>query len=379
MRIIIAPNAFKGSLSAEEAAEAIAGGLRASKWDGRLTLFPVADGGDDTASLLTKSKHGETLYISVHDPLGRMIHAPFGWMADKKEAVIGLSDASGLRLVKKEELDPLRADTLGTGELIKAALDKGVQKMIIGVGGSATVDGGTGMLKALGIRFLNKAGDEIHLLPAGLAGLETIDTSGLDKRIFRVEIMVLCDVQNKLLGDEGAAKIFGPQKGADKGTVVLLEKCMQRWNEMTKSKTGTDMSSLPYSGAAGGAAAGLTAYTHAKPVNGIDLFLNEMHFDEVLEKADLVITGEGSIDKQTLEGKGPLGVARRAKEKNVPVIGLAGKIPAKPSREMHHYFDELVCINPVGMALEEAIRTTGIHLTRTAFELGNQLAEDRNV
>lgn len=376
MHIIIAPNAFKGSLSATEAAQCIAKGFNESAFTSQLSLIPIADGGDDTAFLLNKSLQAEKMTVPVHDPLGRMITASFGWMDREKKAIIGMSDASGIRLLKKNELDPLRANTLGTGELIKAALDKGAKMIIMGVGGSATVDGGTGILKALGVVFLNEKGNEISELPVGLAQLKSIAVAAMDKRLSSCRIIVLCDVQNKLLGEEGAANIFGPQKGAGENELILLEHGMQQWNHQTLQTMKKDMAVIKYGGAAGGVAAALAVYANAKLVSGIEFFLDEIHFDKALQTADLVITGEGSIDGQTLEGKGPFGVARRAKKKGIPVIGMAGQIPSKLGKEIGLYFDELISINPPNSSLAEAMKDTGKNLIRCTAELGNRLANN---
>jgi glycerate kinase len=374
MRITIAPNAFKGSLSAEDAATHIAAGLLASKLDCKLALFPVADGGDDTVPLLIKRISGEPVRASVHDPLGRIITADFGWMAKENKAFIALSDASGLRLLKTAERDPLRANTYGTGELVRAALDQGAEKLVIGVGGSATVDGASGLLYALGVRFLDEEGNEITDLPIGLLGLKAIDIMGLDPRLSSCEITVLCDVENKLLGVDGAAAVYGPQKGADEKAVILLEQCLERLAKVSFGLLNKQMDALAYGGAAGGAAAGLSVFTGAKLVSGIEYFLDTLHFNEVLQNTDLVITAEGSIDEQTLEGKGPFGVARRAKARNIPVIGLAGYVPETTGSKIRFYFDELLPINPVGVSLEEAMAGTALNLKRSALALGNRLA-----
>ncbi|TAN00777.1 MAG: glycerate kinase [Chitinophagaceae bacterium] len=378
MHILIAPNAFKGSLSAEEAAKTIAEGLRESEWNGDITLSPIADGGDGTASLLNKYWNAESIPVPVHDPLGRMMTASFGWIQKEKKAVIDISEASGIKLLRKGDLNPLHAHTFGTGELIKAALDKGAEKIIIGVGGSATVDGGTGLLKGLGIQYFDEGGNEIHDLPLGLLKLSRIHITRMHERSSQVEIVVLCDVQNKLLGDEGAARIFGPQKGADDEGIVLLEQCMKQWNDMTILTMHRNMATLKYGGAAGGIAAGLAVYTQAKLVSGIDYFLSEMHFETLLQEADLIITGEGSMDEQTLEGKGPFGIACMAKKKDIPVIGLAGQIRVAPQSELYQYFRELIAINPPDIALASAIKDTSVNLKKTSVKLGNSLATLRN-
>jgi len=373
MNILIAPNAFKNSIDAKDAAEAIKEGLQQSKLKCNCECFPVADGGDGTAALLIEKLNGTIIHVKAHDPLGRKIFASFGMIDDGNTAVIELADASGLRLLKPQEYDPLHASTFGTGEMIIDALDKGAKKIILGIGGSATVDGGTGILKALGVRFLDAKENELEKLPEALMHLASIDTSTIDERIFKTEIVVMCDVQNFLLGEKGAAKVFGPQKGATPDDVAKLEKCLQQFRNISLQQTGTDMNSLKHGGAAGGVAAGLSVWLNAKLVNGIEYFLNATHFNHALKNADILITGEGSIDEQTLQGKAPFGVAKKAKEKNIPVIGLAGKIPLQQNEELNKWFDVLVSINNE-TDLEKSMRHTKENLTRTAKMLGDLIA-----
>ncbi|HXL57331.1 MAG TPA: glycerate kinase [Chitinophagaceae bacterium] len=373
MHILIAPNAFKNSLNAADAAEAIEHGLLQSKLRCTCMCFPVADGGDGTAALLIEKFNGTIIHTEVYDPLKRKINASFGLIDKGATAVIELADASGLRLLHPEEYDPLHASTFGTGEMIKHALDKGVNKIIIGIGGSATVDGATGILQALGIRFLDVDKKVLQHLPESLIGLAFIDTTNIDKRIFNVELIVLCDVENMLLGETGAATVFGPQKGASAEDVKKLEAALTRFRDITFQQTGKDMAAIKHGGAAGGVAAGLAVFLNAKLVNGIDYFLEITSFGEALQKADLVITGEGSIDEQTLHGKGPFGVAKKAKQKNIPVIGLAGKIPLQPDAGLKKYFDVLMPINNE-LSLEKALLQTKDNLMRTAAEIGNLLA-----
>ncbi|MEO6836830.1 MAG: glycerate kinase [Ginsengibacter sp.] len=373
MNILISPNAFKGSLSAVEAANSIAKGIRQSNLSCKLDLIPIGDGGDGTAALIAKKCNSRSIKVNVHDPLGRIIKASFEWVPKEKTALIEMSEASGLKLLKSNELNPLKANSIGTGELIKVALNMNAKKIILAVGGSATVDGGTGLLKALGIRFLNGSRKEITELPAGLVELKSINIDKLDQRIKACEIIILCDVTNALLGNNGAAFVFGPQKGANKKEVSLLEKCMKQFNQITEKTFDIDMSSMIYGGAAGGMAAGLAAFVNAKLVSGIEYFLNAVHFDKSLEKADLVITAEGSLDDQTLEGKGPFGVALRAKKKKVPVIVLAGQVPLKITKKMQNYFDGIFPINHAPSSIDEAIKNTSADLTRTSCELGNLL------
>lgn len=370
MNIVIAPNAFKGSLSAEEAAACIEEGIYESKLDCRTTLFPIADGGDGTASLLIKNKHADIVNILAYDPLGRLVPCSFGWIPSEKTAVMDMSSVAGIKLLKKEELNPLYTNTYGVGEMILAALDKGAKGILIGVGGSATVDGGTGLLKALGLRYYNRNNEEIMNLPAGLNQLNSIRVSNLDKRLKRTHIIVLCDVKNKLSGKKGAAFVFAPQKGADKKEVMQLETCMKQWNRVTGSILGKDMNDFEYGGAAGGMAAGLAAYSDARLVSGTDFFLDELKFDKLLATADVVITGEGCIDRQTLDGKGPFGVAQKAKQQGIPVIGMAGTVKASDQKTLSRYFDLLIPVNQKNESIENSIKNTKVNLKHAAFTLG---------
>jgi glycerate kinase len=374
MNILTAPNAFKHSLNAEEAASAIMKGLMLSKLDCTCESFPIGDGGDGTGELIIKKCSGELISEVVHDPLGRKINASFGLIDAGKTAVVEMADASGIRLLKSSELNPLVATSFGTGEQIKIALDKGARKIIIGMGGSATVDGGSGMLKALGIRFLDLAGNELSNLPASLTELASVDVSHLDDRIKEAEVIVLCDVDNLLLGEQGSAAIFGPQKGASPKDVIKLDAALAKLSTVALQQTGKDMSAIKYGGTAGGAAAGLYAFLNAKLVNGIDHFLELTGFDKALENIDLVITGEGSIDEQTLQGKGPFGVAYKAKQKGIPVVGLAGKVPLERNERLQEYFDVLLPISHQPTDLPTALACTAYNLTRTSTELGNLLA-----
>jgi glycerate kinase len=290
-----------------------------------------------------------------------------------------MADASGLRLLSADRLDPLRASSAGTGELMKFALDRGVKKIIIGMGGSATVDGGTGILKALGARFLDAAGKMLQDLPESLTNLASVDTTGLDPRIFACEVTVLCDVDNMLLGEQGSAAVFGPQKGASPEAVKKLDAALARLSAVALRQTGVDMAAIKYGGTAGGAAAGLHVFLKARLVHGIDHFLQLTRFEQALEKSDLVITGEGSIDEQTLQGKGPFGVAMAAKRRNIPVIGLAGKVPLEKNNALQQYFDMLLAIGNEPTDLTTAMKHTSTNLTRTAWEVGNALSLRREI
>ena len=374
MKILISPNSFKHSLDATDVALAIQKGFLQSKLDCTCTCLPIGDGGDGTGTLIIDHFEGEIIESLVHDALGREIGASFGLIDGGKTAVIEMANASGIRLLQSKELNPSIATSFGTGEQIKAALEKGVKKLIIAMGGSATVDGACGILKALGIRFLDKKGEELASLPENLIDLDSIDLSLLDKRILNCEVIVLCDVDNLLLGNEGTAAIFGPQKGASKEDVKKLDKALSKLSEVTLKQTGKNMASIKHGGTAGGAAAGLYAFLNAKLVNGIDYFLELTNFSSSLEKADLVITGEGSIDEQTLQGKGPFGVAHRAKLKDLPVIAFAGKAPLEVNSDLQKYFDVISAIGNEPADLATALKYTAANLTRTAENLGNLLA-----
>jgi glycerate kinase len=426
MRLLISPNAFKNSLTASEAAEAIRKGFLQSRLTCTCECFPVGDGGDGTGDLIIERLGGRKIEAEARDPFGRRITTYFGLIGSASPAagsasdhavpaastsparsapltsptspadapltntpptaVIEMANASGLRLLDAKELDPLLALSYGTGDLVRAALDNHARRIIIGMGGSATVDGGTGILTALGVRFLDESGNDLAALPvsgaspamglpASLTRLARIDTSGLDPRLADCEITILCDVDNRLLGPQGAAAVFGPQKGASPQAVQQLDAGLQRLAEVILQQTGTDLTTLTYGGTAGGAAAGLHGLLQANLVHGIDYYLSVTGYADALRGSDWVITGEGSIDEQTLQGKGPYGVARLAKKTGIPVIGLAGKVPPEKSMELKEYFDVLLSINHELQSLPDALRTTAANLTRVAAEIGNLLAQ----
>ncbi len=380
MHILISPNAFKNSLDAVAAANAIEKGLLESKLSCTTECFPIGDGGDGTVTLIIKHCSGILETAEVNDPLGKKINASFGLINEGTTAVIEMADASGLRLLQQHELNPLRASSSGTGILMKAALDKGVRKIIIGMGGSATVDGGTGILSELGIRFLDDNNNILQKLPESLVDLASIDSTLLDERILDCEVIILCDVDNSLLGAKGAAPVFGPQKGATPEVIKKLEASLSKFHEVVFKQTGKDMSAIKSGGTAGGAAAGLSSLINAKLVNGIDYFLELTNFDEAMKRSDVVITGEGSIDNQTLQGKGPYGVACRAKLKGIPVIGVAGIVPLSSNKKLEKYFDVLISIGHEPHNLQTAMQLTPENLKRVARQIGNLLfIQNKNV
>ena len=371
MRILIAPNAFKNSLDASDVAEAIREGLENSMLECTAECFPIGDGGDGTAELIIRKFQGTTIETELSNPLRKKIKTSFGLIDHEKTAVIEMADTSGLRLLSKAELNPMRVSSYGTGEMIKAALNHGVKKILIGLGGSATVDGGAGLLCALGVRFLDSKGMELKPIPEDLLGLAGIDLSGLDQRVFDCEIIVLCDVGNNLLGPDGAASVFGPQKGALQSDIPKLEAVLKKISEIASSAGLGDMGAVKHGGAAGGTAAGLNVFLKAQLVDGAGHFLAITDFGNSLRECDLLITGEGSLDEQTLQGKAPFAAAAAAKLLGIPVVGIAGKVPLNANSKLNEYFQLLIPLGNEPSDLETAILNTRSNLVRTGTMLGN--------
>lgn len=325
-KIVIAIDSFKESLSSLEVAKALEEGIRKYSQKIQIEKVPMADGGEGTVQSLVDATKGKMIRAHVKDPLGRKIEAFYGILGDSKTAVIEMAAASGLPLLKKEERDPLKTTTYGTGELIKHALHQGCRQFIIGIGGSATNDGGAGMFQALGGRLLDSQGRSLGYGGEELLRLSQIDESGLDPRIKDSSFQVACDVENPLLGLRGASHIYGPQKGGTPEMVEVLDKALEHFAhglELLKGKTIRD---IPGSGAAGGLGAGLIAFTEATLRPGIEIVIEKTGLRTILKGAHLVITGEGRLDEQTLEGKVPIGVANVVKNTGVPVIAVVGTL-----------------------------------------------------
>lgn len=373
MHILIAPNTFKHSLDTFQVSQAIREGLEKSSLAATYTLFPIADGGEGMLDILVRHFQGKMVPVEVQDPLGREITACYGLIREGQTAVIELASASGLKWLRPEELNPLAATTYGTGRLLLAALDAGVRDFIIGLGNSATVDGGTGLLQALGVAFLDEADQPLGYGAGELARLASIDTSRLDPRLAGCRIRVACDVENPLLGPQGAAHVFGPQKGADAAMVVQLEAILSRLREVTLQTLGKDMAPVKHGGAAGGTAAALQAFLSAQLVAGVEYILELTGFSHQIQFADLLVTAEGEINAQTLAGKGPYGAARLAKAHQVPVIALTGQIPADLDLTKFVFFDAVFPISRGPVRLQEALATTAADLKRTAWQIGNLL------
>jgi len=324
MKIVVAPNSFKGSLSAAEAAAAIARGVREALPDAEVVEVPVADGGDGTVEALVSARKGTFLDVEVEGPLGAPVQATYGLIDGGRTGVVELASSSGLALISVDRLDPRKASTFGFGQLLEAVRRQGVASIIAGIGGSATNDGGAGMAQALGYRLLDAAGRDLPRGGAALAQLARIESSGFDAGWRAVKVMVACDVTNPLTGPEGASYVYGPQKGADPDAVRELDQALAHFAGVIERDLGKQVADIPGAGAAGGAGAGLVAFLDARLVKGAPLVVEASGFDEALQGADLVITGEGRVDGQTAFGKAPGEVAKRAKEAGITTLLLAG-------------------------------------------------------
>ena len=372
MKIIIAPNSFKGSLDAYSVAKAIENGLVKSKLDAHCALFPIADGGDHTLEVFHHWLGGNMHTQQVTGPLGDSVDAQWLHIEKDKIAVIEMAKASGIDLVKKSNLDPLKANSFGTGQLILEAVKKGAKKIILGLGGSATVDGGMGILQALGAELFDAKQQLIGNNINPIMELNSISLANFAPILEHVEFRILCDVDNPLLGKNGAAHVFGPQKGAGPEGVKKLEKSMYNANEILVKITGKDYSKMKGAGAAGGIAVVLKSFFNTSLVSGVDFILDKMNFEENIKDAGLLITAEGKVDHQTLQGKGPYGVAAKAATYGVPSIILAGQ--ADDIDQLNDGFNAVFPITNGPGSLAEAIERTAIDLEQMALQIGNLLA-----
>ncbi len=369
MRILIAAGAFKQSLTASEVCAAIAAGLQQSGLDADLEQLPIADGGNGTLDALLAAG-GQRLTAPVLDPLGRPIQADYGLLNSGETAVIEMALASGLELLAPDELNPLQASTYGTGQLMADALERGAERFIIGMGGSATVDGGMGCLQALGLRLLDAHGRDVQAGAAGLARIASFDDSGLDPRWRRAQIVIASDVDNPTLGEQGAARIFGPQKGADAPMVEQLERNLRHCFTRLYEQRGIDVRQVRGGGAAGAFAAGLMSFLSCEIVSGIDMVMAQNRFEDKLAAASLVITGEGQIDAQTLGGKGPLGVAKLAAAQGLPTVAIVGGLKIDDALLHAAGLQAVFSIVDKPMPLQAALDDAADLLRRAALRLG---------
>ena len=366
MKVLIAPDSFKGSLSAIEVAGAIAEGILSVVPDADVIKIPMADGGEGTVSALVMATGGKMVGVPATDPLGKRVSSFYGILGDGVTAVIEMAAASGLPMLTPRQRNPLVTTTYGTGELIRAALDASCRKLVIGIGGSATNDGGIGMAQALGARILDADGKDVGFGGAFLETIASIDSSRLDPRLAECEIQVACDVSNPLCGPQGASAIYGPQKGATPEMIARLDRGLAHYAEVLKRCVGKDIALVPGSGAAGGLGGGLLAFTPAVLMRGIDIVVQASHMAERLRGADFVITGEGRTDAQTAFGKVPVGVAEVAKAQHIPVIVLSGAL-AKGFETIYDMgITAAFSIADRPMSLDEALSLTAPLLKQSA-------------
>ncbi len=373
MRIIIAPDSYKGSVSALGVADAIERGLLRVFPDAQVFKAPMADGGEGTVEALVAATGGEILYEAVNGPLGEPVTAHWGILGDGKTAVIEMAAASGLPLIPIERRDPRITTSYGTGQLMKAALDRGLRKMIIGIGGSATNDAGAGMATALGFRFSNAAGEELPPGGAALAQLAEIDPGQVDVRLKDSEIIVACDVDNPLCGPRGASAVYGPQKGATPEMVAELDAALQNFSEFARGVTGKAVAEYPGAGAAGGLGAGLMFFTNAGLRPGVEIVIEATGLASLAQTVDLVVTGEGCTDFQTAFGKAPVGVASVAKKHGKPVVCLSGSLGPGAEDVLEHGIDALMSVVPRPMSLDECMQSGAALIEQAAERLAHLL------
>lgn len=354
MKILIAPDSFKGSNSSLKVAEAIEEGVIRVFPEALVEKVPIGDGGEGTVDALVEANEGEIISLQVDGPLGHPVDSFYG-IVDEGTAVIEMAAASGLDLLPEHQRDVLRASTYGTGQLIMHALEQGVEEIILAIGGSATNDGGTGMAAALGYRFLDAQGEELPPGGAALKKLASIDDSAVDPRVQSARFRVACDVNNPLLGERGASAVYGPQKGAGPQDVQTLDAALKQLSKVVELQFEQKVDETPGAGAAGGLGYGLLVFCDATLEKGIDIVLDAVNFDERLENKDMVITGEGKIDGQTAYGKVPIGIAYRAKQKGVPVLVIAGDIGDGIEAVYEKGIDAVMSTVNRAMSLEEAM------------------------
>ncbi|MBB2203534.1 glycerate kinase [Gluconacetobacter takamatsuzukensis] len=366
MKIVIVCDSFKESLSALQVADAIEDGFREIYPDATYVKLPAADGGEGTAESLVLATGGRMLTREVIGPLGEPVTAAFGILGDGRTAVVEMAAAAGLMLVPRDRRDPMAATTYGVGQLILAALDEGCRHVILGLGGSATNDGGAGMAQALGVSLRDRDDVELPFGGGGLGRLARVELTGLDARLGRCRIEVACDVDNPLTGPSGASAIFGPQKGATPEMVRVLDDALAGYGRQVAAVTGRAVDAVAGAGAAGGLGAAALAFLDATLRPGVEIVMEALGLDAILSDADLVITGEGRIDGQTVHGKAPIGVARVARRHGRPVIGIAGSLGHDAARVHAHGIDAVFSVVNRPCTLEEALAEAAANVRVTA-------------
>lgn len=366
MKIIIAPDSFKGSLASHQVCAAIEKGIKKADPSIDIISIPMADGGEGTVDALMDSLGGYKVVVEVKDPLFRKIKAQYGLTDEGKTAVIEMASASGLALLSNSERNPMKTTTYGTGELIRDALERGCRSFIIGIGGSATNDGGVGMAAALGARFYDRDGNAIELTGGGLLKLDSIDLSEMDPRVGESRFRVFCDVDNPLYGPQGAAYVYGKQKGADAAMTEKLDMGLRRLSEIIQRDLNKNVAHIPGAGAAGGLGAGLMAFLDAKLEKGIDLLMETIGFEERIKGADLIITGEGRMDHQTKYGKTISGIIKAAQKQGIPVVGICGSIGEGVEELYSEGLNSVFSIVNRPMSLQKSMEETSELLASTA-------------
>ena len=373
-QITVAVDSFKGSLSSREVADAFEEGWRSCYPDCQVRKVSIADGGEGTVEALVETLDGEYVDVEVSDPLGRPVSARYGVVDKGSTAVIEMSAASGLPLLASDERNPMKTSTFGTGEMVADALRRGCRKFLVGIGGSATNDGGLGMVRALGFRLLDAEGNELPGNGESLGRLAAIDASHAMSELSEAEFVVACDVNNPLYGPRGAAYVYAPQKGADRAMVEALDAGLRNYSSVVEQFSGKLVSDMPGAGAAGGLGAGFKALLGARLERGIDMVLSAMSFADIIEGCDLVVTGEGRLDRQTVMGKAPSGVLQAAKAQGIPTIAIGGAVAwCKELTESD--FAAILPIVHAPIALEVAMRTDVAteNVRRTALQIAKLL------
>lgn len=380
VKFVLAPDSFKESLMASEVCRAMEEGIRMVFPLAEIIKIPMADGGEGTVEALVTGTQGEYYYKEVQGPLPHQrIKAKFGLLGDKQTAVIEMAEASGLALLNSQERNPLLTSTHGTGDLILAALDLGVQEIILGLGGSGTNDGGAGMAQALGVRFTDKAGQEIAMNGGNLKQVYKIDMSSIDPRIWQTSIRGACDVRNPLVGPEGAAAIYGPQKGANPNMVRELDENLSYFAQVIAKELNKEVQNIPSAGAAGGLGGGLLAFTSAKLESGIDLIIEKLALEEAIKNADYVWTGEGRIDSQSRFGKLPYGIARLCKANNIALIALAGSLGQGSNQLFQDGITALFSIMQEPTELDQALKQAYENIKKTSENIARLIKSSQTV
>lgn len=373
VKIIVSPDSFKGSLSATDAAKVMADAIHNLDEKIEIVRLPVADGGEGTLDALVNATNGEIKTVQVQDPLGRVITALFGVLGDGQTCIIEMAKASGLTLLSQGERNPLKASTYGTGQLILHALDEGYRTFIIGIGGSATNDGGMGMLRALGMKFLDIEGDELADGVESLQNLVEIDMSNFDERIKSAHFVIACDVDNPLVGPNGATVVFGPQKGVTKEMIKGMDANLSHLADHIEKKTGIALHQKAGAGAAGGIGGAFLAFFPAQLKPGIEVVMKAIDFEHHLQSASYVLTGEGKSDLQTLSGKAPIGIAKEAAKHQVPAILVSGYVEETSKEKLANYFKQIASVVNEHVSIDESISNTAFYLKQRTTETVQRL------